>query len=100
MLKTIEGVVDEQNNIRLLEDVALKPAQRVLVTILDSASIVDLVLSQIQSASFQSAGLAEFDRLQSRMLEIRDDEDLTEEDIQEEVTAYRREKKAHNESGS
>jgi hypothetical protein len=100
MLRTIEGIVDDQNNIRLLEDVSLKPAQRVLVTILDSESTVDLLLNQLQSASTRSAGLVEFDRLQSRILEVRDKEDLAEEDIQEEITAYRREKKARGESGS
>lgn len=100
MLKTIEGVVDDQNNIRLLEGVLLKPAQRVLVTILDNESIVDLVLNQLQSTEFKTAGLAEFDRLQSRVLELRDEGSMTEEGIQEEVNTYRREKKAGNESGS
>lgn len=100
MLKTIEGVVDEQNNIRLLEDVPLKPAQRVLVTLLDTESDLYALIRQLQTAEMKAAGLAQFDRLQARTLELRDEDMLTEEEIQEEVNAYRREKKSRNESGS
>jgi hypothetical protein len=93
MLKTVEGVVDAQNNIRLLEDVPLKPAQRVLVTILDTESVFDTLLRELQSPEKKAAGLTQFDQLQSRLLELRDDEGLSEADTQEEINTYRREKK-------
>ena len=35
ILKTVEAVVEENGNIRLLEDVQLRPSQKALVTLLD-----------------------------------------------------------------
>lgn len=35
MLRTIEGVIDEQGNVRLLEPVRLPSARRAIVTILE-----------------------------------------------------------------
>ena len=35
MIRTVEAVIDEQGNVRLLEPVHLPSARRVLVTILD-----------------------------------------------------------------
>lgn len=37
MIRTIEAVVNEQGEVRLLEDVTLPEARRALVTILDDA---------------------------------------------------------------
>jgi len=37
MIKTVEAVIDEQGNVRLLEPVQLGSARRALVTILDDA---------------------------------------------------------------
>ncbi|MEW6360470.1 MAG: hypothetical protein AB1696_29335 [Planctomycetota bacterium] len=39
MIKTVEAVVDEQGNVRLLEPVHLPAARRALVTILESEPI-------------------------------------------------------------
>ena len=39
MLRTIEAIIDEQGNIRLLEPVHFSTVQRVLVTILESEPV-------------------------------------------------------------
>lgn len=40
MIKTVEAIIDEQGNVRLLEPVQLRASHRALVTILDDAPIV------------------------------------------------------------
>jgi len=40
MIKTVEAIIDEQGNVRLLEPVQLGSSHRALVTILDDAPIV------------------------------------------------------------
>ncbi|MCB0194590.1 MAG: hypothetical protein KDJ65_21750 [Anaerolineae bacterium] len=42
MLQTIEAVIDEQGNVRLLEPIQLPTARRALVTILEYEPLVDL----------------------------------------------------------
>ena len=42
MLQTIEAVIDEQGNVRLLEPIHLPTARRALVTILEYEPFVDL----------------------------------------------------------
>ena len=42
MIKTIEAIIDEQGNVRLLEPVQLESARRALVTILEDAPIVSI----------------------------------------------------------
>ena len=42
MLQTIEAVIDEQGNVRLLEPIQLPTARRALVTILAYEPLVDL----------------------------------------------------------
>ena len=42
MLQTIEAVIDEQGNVRLLEPIHLPTARRALVTILEYEPLVDL----------------------------------------------------------
>ena len=41
MIRTIEAVVDEQGNVRLLESVRFSTARRALVTILEEAPVVN-----------------------------------------------------------
>lgn len=50
------------------------------------------LIRQLQSKELKVAGLAQFDQLHTRVLELRDEEALSEVEIQEEVNAYRREK--------
>lgn len=40
MIKTVEAIIDEQGNVRLLEPVQLGSARRALVTILEDAPII------------------------------------------------------------
>ena len=40
MIKTVEAIIDEQGNVRLLEPVQVTSARRALVTILEDAPIV------------------------------------------------------------
>jgi len=40
MIKTVEAIIDEQGNVRLLEPVQLAKARRALVTILEDAPSV------------------------------------------------------------
>jgi hypothetical protein len=40
MIKTVEAIIDEHGNVRLLEPVQLASARRALVTILEDAPIV------------------------------------------------------------
>ena len=42
MLRTVEAVIDEQGNVRLLETVQLTTARRALVTILEDAPAADV----------------------------------------------------------
>ena len=42
MLRTLEAVIDEQGNVRLLEAIQLKTSQRALVTILEDESTVSI----------------------------------------------------------
>ena len=55
MIRTVEAVIDEQGNVRLLEDVRLPTARRALVTILEEHP-----LAGVQEAALLSeAALAE-----------------------------------------
>lgn len=42
MLRTVEAIIDEQGNVRLLEGVRLPSVRRALVTILDDAPILEV----------------------------------------------------------
>jgi hypothetical protein len=42
MIRTVEAVIDEQGNVRLLQAVRLKAARRALVTILDDAPVAGI----------------------------------------------------------
>ena len=55
MFRTLEAVIDEQGNVRLLEPIALPAPQRALVTVLEEASA-----SQVpETALLSEAALAE-----------------------------------------
>ena len=49
MLQTIEAVIDEQGNVRLLEPIQLPTARRALVTILEYEPLVDLLETALLS---------------------------------------------------
>jgi hypothetical protein len=55
MIRTVEAVIDEQGNVRLLEPVHLPSARRVLVTILDDRPTAGAP----ESALLSEAALAE-----------------------------------------
>jgi len=55
MIRTVEAVIDEQRNLRLLEPVHLPSARRALVTILDDRPVVGAP----ESALLSEAALAE-----------------------------------------
>ena len=55
MIRTIEAVIDEQGNVRLLEPVQLPSARRALLTILEDRPAV----STSESALLSEAALAE-----------------------------------------
>ena len=55
MIRTVEAVIDEQGNVRLLEPVHLPSARRVLVTILDEGPTAGAP----ESALLSEAALAE-----------------------------------------
>jgi len=42
MLRTVEAVIDEHGNVRLLEAIQLTAARRALVTILEDAPVADV----------------------------------------------------------
>lgn len=54
MIKTVEAIIDEQGNVRLLEAVQLGAARRAIVTILDDAPCV----SSEETALLSEAALA------------------------------------------
>jgi len=54
MIKTVEAIIDEQGNVRLLEPVQLGSARRALVTILEDAPLV----SSEESALLSEPALA------------------------------------------
>ena len=54
MIKTVEAIIDEQGNVRLLEPVQPASARRALVTILEDAAIV----SSEQTALLSEPALA------------------------------------------
>ena len=54
MIKTVEAIIDEQGNVRLLEPVQLGTARRALVTILEDAPII----SSEETALLSEAALA------------------------------------------
>lgn len=49
MLKTIEAVIDEQGNVRLLEPVRLPVARRALVTILELEPLLEIAETALLS---------------------------------------------------
>jgi hypothetical protein len=55
MIRTIEAVIDEGGNVRLLEPVQLPAARRALVTILEERPVVGIA----ESALLSEAALAE-----------------------------------------
>ena len=55
MIRTIEAVIDEQGNVRLLEPVQLGSARRALITILEDRTAADIS----ESALLSEAALAE-----------------------------------------
>ena len=58
MIQTVEAVIDEHGNVRLLEPVHLPTARRALVTILEDHAIVGLP----ESALLREAALADWNR--------------------------------------
>ena len=55
MIRTIEATVDEQGNVKLLEEVTFPSARRALVTILDDPAVV----SANETALLSEPALAE-----------------------------------------
>ncbi|MCP9469288.1 MAG: hypothetical protein NNA31_04720 [Nitrospira sp.] len=55
MIRTVEAVIDEQGNVRLLEPVHLSEARRALVTILEEQPVAGAP----ESAMLSEAALAE-----------------------------------------
>lgn len=55
MIRTVEAVIDEDGNVRLLEPVHLPAARRALVTILEERAVA----GPPESALLSEAGLAE-----------------------------------------
>ncbi len=55
MLRTLEAVIDEQGNVRLLEPIALAAPRRALVTVLEEASALQVP----ETALLSEAALAE-----------------------------------------
>ena len=55
MIRTIEAVIDEQGNVRLLEPVHLPSARRALITILEDGPAEGI----LESALLSEAALAE-----------------------------------------
>lgn len=55
MIRTVEAVIDEQGNVRLLEPVRLPTARRALVTILEDRPVAGVH----ESALLSEAALAE-----------------------------------------
>ena len=55
MIRTIEAVIDEQGNVRLLEPVQLSSARRALLTILEEQPAAE----EPESARLSEAALAE-----------------------------------------
>jgi len=55
MIRTVEAVIDEQVNVRLLEPLHLRSARRALVTILDDRPVAGVP----ESALLSEAALAE-----------------------------------------
>ena len=53
MIRTIEAIVDEQGNVRLLDSIHLPTARRALVTILDEPAHIN------ETALLSEAALAE-----------------------------------------
>ena len=49
MLRTVEAVIDEQGNVRLLEAVQLTAARKALVTILEDAPVVGVPATALLS---------------------------------------------------
>ena len=57
MIKTIEAVIDDDGNVRLLEPVHLGSARRALVIILDEPTV-----DSLESAVLSEAALADWNR--------------------------------------
>ena len=55
MLQTLEGTIDEQGNVRLLDSIRLPTGRRVLVTVLDD----DAVVGVSETALLSERALAE-----------------------------------------
>ncbi len=55
MLQTLEGMIDEQGNVRLLDSIRLPTGRRVLVTVLDD----DAVVGVSETALLSERALAE-----------------------------------------
>jgi cell division protein FtsL len=55
MIRTVEAVIDEQGNVRLIEPVQLPSPRRALVTILEDRQVV----SALETAMLSEASLAE-----------------------------------------
>jgi hypothetical protein len=49
MLPTVEAIIDEQGNVRLLEGVRLPAVRRALVTILEDAPVLDVEQAVLSS---------------------------------------------------
>ena len=49
MLKTIEAIIDEQGNVRLLESIRLPAARRALVTILEGEPLLEIAETALLS---------------------------------------------------
>lgn len=52
MLQTYEAVVEENGLVRLVEDAVLRPSQKVLVTVLESAPLVGRRTSGLAAGLF------------------------------------------------
>ena len=78
MLRTVEAVIDEQGQVRLLETVPLVGARRALVTILDD----EPVEAEVETAHVSEAPLSEVrDRLRAYHQVLRLAESLRESGV-------------------
>jgi hypothetical protein len=58
MIRTVEAIIDERGNVKLLEEVTLKSSRRALVTILEDP----LIASMNETALLSEPALADWNR--------------------------------------
>ena len=73
MIRTVEAVIDEEGNVRLLEQVQLPSAQRALVTILEDRPDAGVSESALlsEAALAEDWNCSEEDRAWSHLRQVR-----------------------------